>query len=52
MDEDADPFFIGISASYFSIRSQEFCLPTKDDPIAFKPACSSGKFTYAFRLTS
>ena len=26
MDEDADPFFIGTSASYFSIRSQEFCL--------------------------
>lgn len=27
MDGDAEPFFIGIWASYFSIGTQEFCLP-------------------------
>ena len=43
-DGDADPFFIEISVSYFSIGTQEFCLPKEDDIIALEQACSSDIF--------
>ena len=43
-DGDADPFFIEISVSYFSIGTQEFCLPKEDDIIALEQDCSSDIF--------
>ena len=42
-DGDADPFFIEISVSHFSIGTQEFCLP-KEHIIALEQACSSDIF--------
>ena len=41
MDGDANPVFIEISVSHFSIGTQELCVPTEVDLTAFKPACSS-----------
>ena len=49
MDGDADPFFIEISVSHFSIETQKFCLPKKDDLSSFEPACSSENFIYTLQ---
>ena len=49
MDGDTDPFFTEISVSHFSIGTQEFCLPKKDDLIAFESACSPENFIYTLQ---
>ena len=46
---DADPFFIRISVSHFSIETQELCLLKYDELIAFKPACLTENFTYTLQ---
>ena len=46
MGEDADPFFMGISALNFSRGTQEICLPRYNDLIAFTQDCSSENFIY------
>ena len=39
MDGDTDLFFIEVSASHFSIGTQEFCLPKLYNLNAFQSAC-------------
>ena len=49
MNGGPDPFLIGISASLFSIGTQECSVPRQGDLIAFRTACLSENVTYTFR---